>query len=112
MSKRIVGEERWKMAKEILSGCIQKAWFIGSFGKHYISIINIIHHPFWGPPIFGNTHRYIYIYIYMYVNIYIYSIYIPGTCLSFVLGVEPSQKKAQTPIKTAGSFGFEVYMQT
>ena len=37
---------------------------------------------------------YVYIYIY-YINIYIY---IPGTCLSFVLRVEPS-KRRYFPIK-------------
>ena len=30
-----------------------------------------INHPFWGTPIFGNTHI-LYIYIYTYIYIYIY----------------------------------------
>ena len=102
MSKRIVGEERWKMAKEILSGCIQKAWFIGSFGKHYISIINIIHHPFWGPPIFGNTHRY----IYMYVNIYIYIVftYLEPVCPLF-WGLNPPKRRPKLQSKQPGHLG-------
>jgi len=32
---------------------------------------SIINHPFWGTPIFGNTHIYIYIYTYIYVDVYV-----------------------------------------
>ena len=33
---------------------------------------SIINHPFWGTPIFGNTHIYIYIYTYIYVDVYVW----------------------------------------
>ena len=33
---------------------------------------SIRNHPFWGPPILGNLHKYIYIYTHIYIYIYIY----------------------------------------
>ena len=42
------------------SGTPKSSIFIG---------FSIINHPFWGTPIFGNTHMYIYIYIYEFTYI-------------------------------------------
>ncbi len=44
--------------------------------------------------------------------LYIYN-HIDGTCLSSILGFEPSQRRPNLPpFKTAGSFGFQLYINT
>ena len=44
------------------------------------------------------------------VYIYILDLYIPGTCLSSILGFEPSKRRPKLHSKQGAPFGFQVYI--
>ena len=43
-------------------------------------------------------------------GIYILDLYIPGTCLSSILGFEPSKRRPKLHSKQGAPFGFQVYI--